>query len=128
MRVSRVVCRSARTHGSADTFQQHVCRAGSRRQQMARPPETDDTNKKNKVAYVVNCKAQGKVHLVVALNCSRQEHRVRCGWHILKSRSRVYNCRKLKWGELCRKCFPASTGADDFVKPSETEPIEECAP
>jgi len=52
-----------------------------------------------KMTFVVNVKAKGKVHLATS------ESHMKCGWRITKGTSRVFNCNRVKYGELCKRCF-----------------------
>ena len=71
--------------------------------------------------YVVNAKAKGKVHLSVG-QAQKGKHRVKCGWYITSSTSLVFGCNRLKYGELCRRCFKD----DDIEKPpEENEEVEQ---
>jgi hypothetical protein len=58
----------------------------------------------NKIAYIVNVKTKGKVHLSIA-EPQNGKRLVKCGWCMTKSTSRVFNCYHLKYGELCKRCF-----------------------
>ena len=67
------------------------------------------------MTYVVNIKAKGKVHLATS------ESRVKCGWQVTKGTSRVFNCNRIKYGELCKRCFTE----DKKSKDADVEAIEQ---
>ena len=72
--------------------------------------------------YVVNVKAKGKVHLSTDKK-EKGTHRVKCGWYIMHSTSLVFKCYRLKYGQLCKKCFKENDNA--HMKPQDDEEIEQ---
>ena len=60
------------------------------------------------VTFVVNAKAKGKVHKIVAYAPELPAHKqqVKCGWQLKQATSLVFCCAQLKFGALCNKCFP----------------------
>lgn len=77
-----------------------------------------------KILYASNQKSRGKVHRVTGHTARqpRDQYRVLCGWHITKSTSLVYYSPRMKYGVLCRKCFPC--GLAD-LKNEDKETIDE---
>lgn len=77
-----------------------------------------------KIFYASNEKPRGKVHRVRGDAARRPRDRpsVSCGWRITKSTSLVYYSPRMKYGDLCRKCFPR--GMAD-LKDDDKETIEE---
>ena len=66
--------------------------------------------------YVANVKHNGRVHRVI----DSDGLRVHCGWQIKKSVSMVFECYRIRYGQLCQRCFPIAE-----VKPSNDEDIEQ---
>ncbi len=78
--------------------------------------------------YVANSKARGKVHRVIrGVNLPRGKPRVACGWRITKSVSSIFNCRRLKWGDYCCRCFPQGAPSGAKNKDEVSEAIEDYA-
>ena len=71
-------------------------------------------------SYVVNVKSKGKVHLSIGV-LEKGGHKVKCGWYITKSTSLVFGCHRIKYGELCKRCF--KTEGDE--KGQDDEEIEQ---
>ena len=71
--------------------------------------------------FVVNVRDGGRCHRVVgtAMELPRPRRRTACGWRFGAATSFAVS-RSVKWGSLCRKCFP--NAADHHVSLS---PIEE---
>ena len=77
------------------------------------------------IAFVVNAKAKGKVHKVVAYVPQLPSHKqqVKCGWQLKQATSLVFCCAQLKFGALCNKCFPE--GAAKEMEGEPEDPIED---
>jgi len=65
------------------------------------------------MTFVVNVKRKGKVHPATS------ESSVKCGWIITKGTSRVFNCNRIKDGELHKQCFTKEKKQEDDVETIE---------
>ena len=78
-----------------------------------------DVNMISPKGYIVNSKSNGKVHLSITDDKGKQ--RLKCGWRISKTVSLVFGCHGIKYGELCKKCFPPK----ENPKEHDAEQIEQ---
>lgn len=80
------------------------------------------------ILFAVNTKAKGKIHRVTIETSRqpRQRQRIQCGWRMKKSTSVVYICPRVKWGDLCQKCFPVVQTGREKQK-GDPEKIEQFA-
>jgi hypothetical protein len=58
--------------------------------------------------FAVNVKTKGKIHKVMkeTMHLPPENQKLKCGWKVSKSTSRVFSCVRIGWGSLCLKCFP----------------------
>ena len=78
-----------------------------------------------RAAFVVNVKANShKIHKVTreTIHLPQSQQRLRCGWRMTQSTSRVFSCVRLRWGSFCLKCFP---NAGSAAREQNDEDIEQ---
>ena len=70
--------------------------------------------------FVVNAREGGRCHLVVgsAMELPRPFRKTICGWRFGSAVS-LSASKSVKWGLLCRKCFPAVVAHDASHSPIE---------
>ena len=81
------------------------------------------------ILYAVNTKTKGKVHLVKrgGVSFPRAKIQVACGWHITQSVSSIFNCRRVRWGDYCCRCFLPQGIPSGATNNNEAEAIEDFA-